>query len=203
MKIAILGYGKIGGTLAKKWALSGHTIQFGVRDPGKPELQQLIRELGKNASATSISGAIGAADLVVFAIPYNAMKQTVSANAQALSGKVVIDATNNFGGAVANSLVLFQSKVPTAQYFRAFNTYGWENFADPLYGGVPGDMFFCGPEGPGKTQVEELITAVGLRPLYIGGPDQASVVDGVLRLWAALAMGQKHGRSLAFKMLSR
>jgi hypothetical protein len=103
---------------------------------------------------------------------------------------------------VANSLELFKSRVPTAQYFRAFNMYGWENFADPLYGGTPGDMFFCGPESPGKTQVEELITAVGLRPVYIGGPDQAGVLDGVLRLWAALAMGQKHGRHLAFKMLS-
>jgi predicted dinucleotide-binding enzyme len=64
-------------------------------------------------------------------------------------------------------------------------------------------MFFCGPDGPARTQVEELITDVGLRPIYIGGPDQAGVVDGVLKLWAALAMGQKHGRRLAFKMLTR
>jgi 8-hydroxy-5-deazaflavin:NADPH oxidoreductase len=203
MKIAVLGYGKIGGTLGKKWAVDGHIVQFGVRDPAKPEVQQLIRELGKNASASSVADAIASADLIVFAIPSSAVEETVSANAQALAGKVVVDATNNFGAPVANALAAFQSKAPTAQYYRAFNSYGWEVFEDPVFGGVPGDMFFCGPDSPARTRVEELITAVGLRPVYIGGPDQTGVVDGVLKLWAALALGQKHGRRLAFKMLTR
>lgn len=65
------------------------------------------------------------------------------------------------------------------------------------------DLFYCGPEGPGKGLVEELITAVGLRPLYVGGPDQAHVLDGVLILWATLVRGQKMPRTLAFKVLMR
>jgi len=28
--------------------------------------------------------------------------------------------------------------VPTARYVRAFNTLGWENFAEPVFDGVPG-----------------------------------------------------------------
>jgi 8-hydroxy-5-deazaflavin:NADPH oxidoreductase len=64
-------------------------------------------------------------------------------------------------------------------------------------------MFYCGPEGPGKALVEELISDIGLRPVYVGGTDQVGVVDGVLRLWAALARGQNMGRSLAFKVLAR
>ena len=205
MKIAIIGYGKIGGTLGTKWAVDRHTVQFGVRDPNKPDVQRLVRSLGKNASASGVAEAIGAAGVVVFAIPGSAMQQTVSDHARALEGKIVVDTTNNFGGGapVANSLAVFQSKVPSVKYYRAFNIYGWENFEDPVYGGVTGDLFYCGPEGEAKSQVEELISDVGLRPVYLGGPDQAGVVDGALRLWAALVMGQKMGRTLAFKVLTR
>lgn len=50
--------------------------------------------------------------------------------------------------------------------------------------------------------MDALIEAVGLRPMYLG-PDQQDVVDGVLRLWFALAIGQGHGRHLAFHTLTR
>jgi 8-hydroxy-5-deazaflavin:NADPH oxidoreductase len=203
MKIAILGYGHIGGTLGKKWAVAGHVVQFGVRNPSKPEVQQVVGSLGKNGSVSSIAEAIDGAEVVVFAVPGNSMEETVSANARALDDKIVIDATNNFSGPGVNSLSIFQSKAPGAKYYRAFNIYGWENFEDPAFGGVTADLFYCGPEGPAKALVEELIGDVGLRPVYVGGPEQVGVVDGVLALWAGLARGQKMGRSLAFKVLTR
>src|SRR6266567_3162688 len=55
---------------------------------------------------------------------------------------------------------------------RAFNTYGWENFADPLYQGVPGDLFYSGPAGSSQTVVEQLISEVGLRPVRVGDADR-------------------------------
>jgi 8-hydroxy-5-deazaflavin:NADPH oxidoreductase len=121
MKIAVLGAGHIGGTLGKKWAIDGHIVQFGVRNPNKPEVQTLVGSLGKQASASSIADAIAGAEVVVFALPGNIMDDTVAANASALDGKVVIDATNNFTAAVANNLSIFLSKAPGAKYYRAFN----------------------------------------------------------------------------------
>jgi hypothetical protein len=38
--------------------------------------------------------------------------------------------------------------------------------------------------------------------MYIGGIEQADVLDGVLKLWFALSGGQKLGRHLAFKVLT-
>jgi hypothetical protein len=49
--------------------------------------------------------------------------------------------------------------------------------------------------------VERLIADVGLRPVWVGGPDEVEVVDGVLRLWFALVMKRQLGRRLAFKMI--
>jgi predicted dinucleotide-binding enzyme len=203
MKIAVIGSGRIGGTLAKKWVVDGHSVTFGSRDPQKAELQQLVCALGKDATAATIPAAIAGAQVVVFAIPASAMDETVFGNARALEGKLVVDATNVFGGLVANSLALFQERTPSVKYYRAFNGYGWENFEDPVFGGVSADLFYCGPDGPDKAVIEELITAVGLHPIYVSGSEEAYVLDGVLTLWATLVRGQKFPRTLAFKVLVR
>jgi hypothetical protein len=83
---------------------------------------------------------------------------------------------------------------------RAFNSLGWENFANPRLGGVQIDLFYCG-EQSSRLLVEQLIGEVGLRPVYIGNLDTVAIVDGLTRLWFALSMGQGHGRRIAFKML--
>jgi hypothetical protein len=60
-------------------------------------------------------------------------------------------------------------------------------------------MPYAAPEAD-RPAVEDLIRAVGLRPVY-AGDGAHEVVDGVLRLWFALAIGQGRGRHLAFRVL--
>jgi predicted dinucleotide-binding enzyme len=91
---------------------------------------------------------------------------------------------------------------PTAQVFRAFSTPGWENFADPVIGGVQADLFYAGPEGDADTVVSGLITDVGLRPVRVGGREQLHIVENLTALWFTLTLQQGRGRHLAFKMLS-
>lgn len=201
MNIAILGSGKIGGTLGKKWAGAGHTIIFGVRHPDKPEVQELIKSLGGSASATSVEDAINLGEVVVFAVPGAAMDETITEHAQVLDGKTVIDATNNMGASKVNSLATFTEKTPQVKYFRAFNNYGWENFANPSTDGDAGSLFYCGVDGMLRDSIEQLIEEVGLEPVYVGGPEQVDVVDSVLRLWFTLVSGQKHSRHMTFKMM--
>jgi len=52
---------------------------------------------------TSVSEALGAADLVILAIPGSAVGELTATHQQALTGKLVIDATNKMGESVANS----------------------------------------------------------------------------------------------------
>jgi predicted dinucleotide-binding enzyme len=113
-------------------------------------------------------------------------------------------------GGPMNSVAAISAAAPTAHVYRAFNSLGWENFADPLFNGVQADLFYAGPEdssagdseGGARATVERLIADVGLHPVYVGGPEQAGVVDGVASLWFALALGQRQGRRLAFKVLT-
>ncbi len=203
MEITVLGCGNIGGTIGGKWAKAGHTVTFGMRHPDEAETQALVRSFGPNASLTATAGALGRAPVVLFAIPGSSVEQTVAEHAAALAGKIVIDATNKVGQVPAHNQAAFTTHAPTAQYFRAFNNLGWENFADPRYGNEVADLFYCGAGGEPRTVVEGLIGDVGLRPVYVGGPDQADNVDALLRLWMALVRGQGMGRGVAFKLLRR
>jgi 8-hydroxy-5-deazaflavin:NADPH oxidoreductase len=151
----------------------------------------------------SSAEAVAFGEVVLFAIPGAAMEAAIAENAAALDGKIVIDAANKMGAPVANSLAAFSVHAPKALVFRAFNALGWENFEDPFYNGVPADLFFSGPDGGARQQVERLIAEVGLRPVYAGGPEQADVVDGLLRLWINLVRGRNMGRGIAFKLLQR
>ncbi len=202
MNIAILGTGNIGSVLGTKWVKAGHTVYFGTRNPQKPEVQTLVKNLGTNTHAVSIARAIDSGEVVLFAIPGHAMDETIIANARTLDGKIIIDAANKITSPVMNSFATFTAQTPTAKLYRAFNNYGWENFENTRFGSDTADLFYCGTDWTSRTAVEKLITDVGLNPVYLGGPEQAHVVDSVLKLWFALSSGQKKGRHLAFKLLA-
>jgi predicted dinucleotide-binding enzyme len=202
MKVAVLGSGNVGGTLGKKWAIAGHEVVFGVRDVNSPRAQALLETGASNFSLQAIGQAISFGEVVVFAVPGTAVEAIVESHAEVLNRKIIVDATNKLGTTEMHNLATFAAKTPEAKVFRAFNTLGWENFAEPRFGTVQADLFYCGPDdGEARAAIEQLIADIGLRPMRVGGLDQVQLVDGVLRLWFALAIGQKMGRHLAFKVL--
>lgn len=85
MKIAVIGAGKIGGTICGKWESAGHEVTYGLRDPSKKQ------------GAKAIDQALKGAEVVLLAVPGGALTQTVRDHAKDIDGKVIIDATNNFG----------------------------------------------------------------------------------------------------------
>jgi 8-hydroxy-5-deazaflavin:NADPH oxidoreductase len=129
------------------------------------------------------------------------MAATVGALGSGLDAKVVIDATNNIGAQPINSVAAIAAAAPGAAVYRAFNIYGFENFAEPTLGGVQADLFYAGTDGAARQKAEQLISDVGLRPIWLGGPDQAELVDQFVRIWFTLAFEQKKGRRIAFKLL--
>jgi 8-hydroxy-5-deazaflavin:NADPH oxidoreductase len=200
LRIAVVGAGKIGGTLGRKWVDAGHEVAFGVRDPEGEGARALRAELGERVRVVTIADALDGADAVLLAVPGRVAAETATALGPALDGKIVIDSTNNMGAPVVNSVAAIQAAAPGAHVFRAFNCYGWENFADPVYDGVQADLFYAGPEGDAGAAVEQLIVDVGLRPVRLGGPDPAGLTDDVMGLWFTLVRGGR-GRHVAFKVL--
>src|ERR1700728_357175 len=170
MKIAVIGKGNIGGTLGTKWSAAGHDVVYGARGgsgdgPG-------------GAPVRGIGDALEGADVVVLAVPGRVVPDVVNDHGAALAGKVVIDAVNRMGGgAEYDSRALIADAAPSARYVRAFNSLGWENFADPL----PGANLFFAADPEARAVAEELITAVGLEPAYLGAADATAAADACCR----------------------
>jgi 8-hydroxy-5-deazaflavin:NADPH oxidoreductase len=189
MQIALIGTGKIGGTLGEKFRQAGHQVRYGSRNP---------RADGPGgAPVVAVGDAIEGSDVVVFAIPGPAVAAVATEHGAALAGKVVVDATNRMGGPVVNNRAEIVEAAPDAHYVRAFNTLGWENFAEPL---ADADLFFAAdPEA--RPTAELLISAVGLRPQYLGDGDAAATVDSVLPLWFALVKQHGGNRKVALRVV--
>jgi predicted dinucleotide-binding enzyme len=201
MKIAIVGTGNIGGTLGRKWAAAGHEVTLGSRHPESSDVKDLLDAMDGQAAAASVADAVSAGEIVLLAIPWGAVAEVVEANADRLAGKLIIDATNNFSGSVINNVDAINVRVATARVFRAFNSLGWENFANPEFDGVQADLFYCGPAGDDAQRVEALIGDVGLRPVRVGDLDTVHLVDNLGSLWVQLAFTQGMGRRVALKLL--
>ncbi len=204
LTIAVLGAGNIGSTLGRKWVGAGHQVAFGVKDPNGKHAQMLRSDPGDKVTIGSAAEALSSnPDVIVMALPGAAMDATIAEYADQLDGRIILDTANRMGGGPMNSFATFQQHTPRARLFRAFNTMGWENFANPEFEGGRADLFYCGPDGDARTEVEQLITDIGLRPMYLGGVEQVGLVDAVAGLWFALALGQGKGRHLAFRVLTQ
>jgi predicted dinucleotide-binding enzyme len=184
--IAVIGSGNIGTTIGEAWRKAGHDVAFTSRSPEPPR-------------TVAIADAIAGADVVLLAVPGAAVPDLLSDHGAALDGRVVIDATNDLGGERLHHAEAYADRASGARFARAFNTLGFELFADPSIGGEVADLFWCGPDDAG---VEQLIADVGLRPVRVGDIDAADVVDGVGRLWMTLVFREGHPRRIAFRMLA-
>src|SRR5262245_51973343 len=91
MKIAVIGMGNVGGALGRRWAANGHAVTFGSRNPTDPKVR--AEAAGMKCGLDTIGNAAGGADVVVLAIPWPAVRDTLAA-AGNLAGKVLLDCTN-------------------------------------------------------------------------------------------------------------
>src|SRR5206468_2159002 len=86
MRIAVLGTGRIGGTLGRAFAAAGHEVTFGARDPQRDT--DVVGDTG--AKVADVPGALADAEVVLVAVPGPAVAAVVRENAQALGGKLVV-----------------------------------------------------------------------------------------------------------------
>jgi len=190
MRIAVIGKGNIGGSLGSKWLAAGHDVVYGARDgsgagPG-------------GGPVRGIGDALKDADVVVLAVPGQVVADVVTGHGAALAGKTVIDAVNRIGAPEFDSRAIIASAAPQARYVRAFNSLGWENFADPM----PGTNMFFAADPDARATAEELIRAVGLEPAFLGDATATATVDGLLPLWFALVQQNGGNRRVALRVVT-
>ena len=216
MNIAIIGAGNVGGALGRSWARAGHRIFYGVRDPQADKTRQLLAATGPAASAHVPAAAAAAAEVIALATPWDATPAALQ-SAGDLRGKVLIDCTNplslNAEGSLSLSLGSSTSGAEEiarlaagARVAKAFNTYGWENFADsayPGYGEAKPVMFYCSDDDEAKEIVEKLAKDLGFDPLDTGGLGMARSLEPLALLWIRLAVRRGRNPNFTWAMLKR
>ena len=190
MRIAVIGKGNIGGSLGSKWRAAGHDVVYGARDGSG--------EGPGGAPVRGIGDALKDADVVVLAVPGQVVADVVTEHGAALAGKTVIDAVNRIGAPEFDSRTIIADAAPQARYVRAFNSLGWENFADPM----PGTNMFFAADPDARATAEELIKAVGLEPAFLGDANATTTVDGLLPLWFALVRQNGGNRRVALRIIT-
>jgi 8-hydroxy-5-deazaflavin:NADPH oxidoreductase len=186
MKIAVVGAGRIGGNCARQAIKAGHEVVLSFsREPGS--LETLARDLGERGSAAAPAEAVAAADVVVFSVPWGVIPQALG-EAGDLSGKIVIDTTNQFGegpkprdGQTAASFNA--ERMPGARYVKSFNTLT-AAFQAQSADRTSEDrvvQWLCGDDVEAKAEVARLIEAMGYAPVDLGGTATCQVMEAPRR----------------------
>lgn len=210
MKIACIGYGNIGGALARGFGELGHEVVLAVRDPGSPKVAQALA-LHPGLRAESLDTALAEAELVVLAIPFPSVRETLPALAQKLSGKILVDCTNPVGPGLTHGLgsersgsELVQSLVPGAKVVKAFNVYGFENLPRASYepANVRAAMPIAGDDPAAKAVVCQLADSLGWEALDVGGLSQALHLEHMTLLWVKMVRAGGRSPRMAWAKLT-
>jgi 8-hydroxy-5-deazaflavin:NADPH oxidoreductase len=213
MKLGILGAGNVGGTLGKQWAARGHDVRFGVRDPKDGKLQALLKEIGPNATAGSVREAASFGEVIVLALPWQAVPDSLR-EAGNLTGKVVIDCTEpvSMGPDILTKGLLVGHTTsageqvaqwaPGARVVKALNTVGSGIMARPQFGAEKPVLFYCGDDATAKAKAAELVGSLGFEAMDAGPLSNARLLEPFGMLWIYLAFTGL-GPDFAFKLLRR
>lgn len=197
MHIAVIGTGNVGAALGRGWLAVGHNVTWGTRRPD---------ELHEVTPVADISEAAAGADVIVLAVPFPAVSETVAAIGT-LSGRVVLDTTNVLGAPLPNGArsgaEYLASLAKGASVVKAFNTMGWETMADPMIDGRRAVCFISADDPEAGHLVAGLADDLGFEAIDIGGLEAARHLEALAALWVHLAFRAGLGRQFAFAILRR
>jgi predicted dinucleotide-binding enzyme len=207
MRIAVLGTGIVGRTLAGKLDELGHDVVVGTRDPSRTMASTETDYAGNppypvwagdhtDVDLATFADATAAAELVVNATNGAAALEILSqAGEKNLSGKVLVDVSNPLDFAQGFPPTLFvkdddslaeqiQRAFPEARVVKALNTMTAAVMVAPDSPGTQGTVFVSGDDNGAKSEVAELLHSMGHDDVMdLGDLTTARGAEMALPLW--------------------
>jgi predicted dinucleotide-binding enzyme len=186
MRIGVIGAGRIGGNCARQAIKAGHEVKLSfARDQAK--LEQLASQLGDGASTGAVYDAVAFGEIVILSVPWGAIPEAL-AQAGDLTGKVVVDTTNQFGSGPkpqsGQTAAGFNTRrMPGARYVKSFNTLtaGFQERAADRHGPDRVVQWVCGDDPAAKELVAGLIEDMGYMPVDLGSTHTCGVMEAPRR----------------------
>jgi 8-hydroxy-5-deazaflavin:NADPH oxidoreductase len=227
MKIAILGTGMVGQTLATALAALGHELMIGTRDVARTAASSEPNHFGMPAFGSwfktqrgiqlaSFAEAAAFGDIVINASNGNTTLETLAlARAEQLGPKILIDVANELDfsqGMPPRSLARdepgsglaerIQARFPNLRVVKTLNTMNALVMVNP--GLVPGGdstVFLSGNDSAAKETVHKLLAAFGWRDIFdLGGIASSRAVEMLMPVWLA-SFGQLGRTPYNFKIV--
>lgn len=206
MKLAVIGSGNIGKSIGA-WASSkNYEVIFSAKN--EQHAQEAARQAGNNAKAADVSKAVEMAEVILLAVPYDAVKEVIAETKPQLNGKVLIDATNalteDFSGLKLGFTTSAAEEIaklaPEAKVVKAFNTVFASVYAsqNPTIKGQPISVFYAGDDPDAKSKVAELIHSMGFDAVDAGPLKASRNLEPLALLNIGLGYGMGHGTSVGF-----
>jgi 8-hydroxy-5-deazaflavin:NADPH oxidoreductase len=202
MKIAVLGSGMVGKTLAPRLVELGHEVVLGTRDPEATLAKEDFAAWAAEHPAVTVAtfaDAAASAELVLNATNGDVTLDVLTlAGADNLAGKVLVDISNglDFSGGFPPLITFPQDDSMGEQIQRAFpdtlvvkslNTLTAPLMADPSVLADPGSVFVSGDDVAAKKAVTALLHEFGHTDVIdLGDITTARAVEWMMPAWLRL-----------------
>ncbi|WP_341946355.1 NADPH-dependent F420 reductase [Microbacterium sp. LWH11-1.2] len=189
--VTVIGTGSIGSAVASVAGKAGARVQLLGRDAVKAS--SVVAESG--AEAGKVGDPI-LGDIVVLAVPYEALEELAEQYADQLDGKVVVDVTNPVDFSTFDELLVpsdssaaaeLQKRLPNARVLKAFNTNFAGTISTGLVGDVPTTVLVAGDDENATRALVDLVTAGGVEAAVIGSLKRARELEAFAFLQITLA----------------
>jgi predicted dinucleotide-binding enzyme len=188
LKVAVIGLGNIGSTVAANLVKGNRSVIIADRSIDKAN--KLAQKFGSLAKPASIAAAIKEADIIVFAIWFDAIKELFKIYDAELQGKIIVDPSNPIapddnGGFKKiidkdqSAGQVLSSLLPTgAKLAKALGTLGVASLEKAAFQQPEKAVeFYATDDTSINTEIEDLIRDNGFEPVRIGGLDQSIRIE--------------------------
>jgi predicted dinucleotide-binding enzyme len=183
-KVAVIGTGHIGSIVITNLVEGNRAVI--VADRKIEKAKELSKKLGTLAQPMEITDAINKADIIVFAIWFNAIRELMVQYAKSLEGKVIIDPSNPIApdekggfkkiiGERESAGEIIRSLLPkNAKLAKAFGTLSAGSLAKSAFQKPEAAVLFYATDDTSiNREIETLIRDSGFEPVRVGGIEQS------------------------------
>jgi 8-hydroxy-5-deazaflavin:NADPH oxidoreductase len=187
-KVAVIGLGNIGRAVATNLVKGGRSVL--IADRKLEKAKELSEKLGGLSHPVEISVAIKEADIIVFAIWFDAIQELLNQYASELQGKIIIDPSNPIAldekggfkkiiGEQESAGQILSALLPTgARLAKALGTLGANSLSGAAFQEPERAVLFYATDDTSiNAEIEELIQDNGFEAVRVGGLDQSIRIE--------------------------
>src|SRR6187431_544568 len=200
MKIAILGTGAVGTTIATKLIELGHEVMIGSRNKNNEKAIEFVNKFDKNASNGTFEAAATFGEIVFICVKGQFAIEALSQAGKGIINKILIDVTNPIDTSKGMSFCLIpglsntnslgeeiQKTFPSTKVVKTLNTM-WSTLMMIPSMLKDGDHtnFICGNDDEAKQIVKDLLKEIGWKEeaiVDLGDITGSRGTEAMLQLW--------------------